>query len=72
MPQTFPEIFYLNSFILSKQSSYHHSTCQPSIISKKQNRDRPSRFATASRSQPSPDGCPLSVQLTYHKKKTKK
>ena len=28
-------------FTLSKQSSCHHSTCQPSIPSKKQNRDRP-------------------------------
>lgn len=72
MPQTFPEIFYLNSFILSKQSSCNHSTCQPSIPSKKQNRDRPSRFATASRNQPSPDGrhlfCLINLSL---KKKTK-
>lgn len=33
MPQTFPEIFYLYSSTLSKQSSCHHSICQPSILS---------------------------------------
>ena len=72
MPQTISEIFYLNSFTLSKQSSYHHSTCQPSIPSKKQNRDRPSRFATASRSQPSPDGRPIICSINLSQKENQK
>ena len=36
------------------------------------NRDRPSRFATASRNQPSPDGRPLICSINQSlKKKTK-